>query len=100
MNNGSSEDEAVDPVADGYGLTLDRLEAAALESSIEGNIASHIREHRSAWTAEELAELLNFNVKHIYRLAKLGRMPSYRVGGAVRFDPQATADWLDGKATG
>jgi excisionase family DNA binding protein len=81
-------------------LILDRIEAAALEASVEGNIASHIRERRAAWTAEELGVLLNLSRKHIYKLAKTGRMPSYRLGGAIRFDPQATADWLEKKATG
>ncbi|WP_089407781.1 helix-turn-helix domain-containing protein [Granulicella rosea] len=70
----------------------------ALEGKQEGNIVSHIRCRRSAWTAENLAELLSLSKKHIYRLAKQGRMPSYRVGGAVRFDPQATADWLEDRA--
>jgi excisionase family DNA binding protein len=48
--------------------------------------------------AEELSELLSLSVKHLYRLAKSGRMPNYRIGGAVRFDPQAVADWLEGKS--
>ena len=67
--------------------------SACLES-----LVSVIRSRRSAWTAEELAELLTLSKKHIYRLAKVGRMPSYRIGGAVRFDPNGTADWLEGKA--
>lgn len=74
------------------------LQAAALEADVEGNIVSHIRCRRQAWTATELGELLNLSGKHIYKLAQTGRMPSYRVGGAIRFDPQATADWLEGKS--
>jgi len=27
-------------------------------------------------------------------MAKAGRMPSFRVGAAVRFDPRAVAEWL------
>jgi excisionase family DNA binding protein len=60
-------------------------------------LTSQIRNRRTAWTAEELAELLALSRKHIYKLAKKGRMPSLRIGGAIRFDPQATANWLEGK---
>ena len=63
-----------------------------------GTLVSLIRGRRGAWTAEELAELLALSKKHLYRLAKAGRIPSYRIGGAVRFDPTSTADWLEGKA--
>jgi excisionase family DNA binding protein len=47
-----------------------------------------------AWSASELAELLGCSGKHIYALAKTGRMPHLRIGGMIRFDPRVTADWL------
>src|SRR5260370_22320798 len=58
------------------------------------SLASLVRRRRTAWTAEELAEVLSLSRKHIYKLAKKGRMPSLRIGGAIRFDPHATAAWL------
>jgi excisionase family DNA binding protein len=61
-------------------------------------LASLVRRRRKAWTAEELAEVLSLSRKHIYKLAKNGRMPSLRIGGAIRFDPHATAAWLESKA--
>src|SRR6266568_2470922 len=61
-------------------------------------LASLVRRRRTAWTAEELAEVLSLSRKHIYKLAKKGRMPSLRIGGAIRFDPHATAAWLESKA--
>jgi excisionase family DNA binding protein len=73
--------------------------AAALEADVEGNLVSHIRGRRSAWTADTLAELLGMSAKSIYKMANEGRIPSYRIGGAVRFDPQITADWLETKST-
>jgi excisionase family DNA binding protein len=79
---------------------IQNLCAAALEGDLEGNLASFIRGRRSAWTAEGLGELLGWSPKHVYKLASDGRMPSYRLGGSVRFDPQAVADWLEAKATG
>lgn len=60
--------------------------AADLISVIEGK--------RGAWSASELAELLGCSGKHIYALAKAGRMPHMRIGGMIRFDPRVTADWL------
>lgn len=62
------------------------------------SLASLVRRRRSAWTAEELAEVLSLSRKHIYKMAKKGRMPSLRIGGAIRFDPHATAAWLESKA--
>jgi excisionase family DNA binding protein len=41
-----------------------------------------------------LAELLGCSGKHIYALAKSGRMPHLRIDGMIRFDPAATARWL------
>lgn len=60
-------------------------------------LVDRIRNRRAAWTADELADLLALSRKHIYKLAKAGRMPSLRIGGAIRFDPKATANWLEGK---
>ena len=42
----------------------------------------------------ELTELLGVDDKHIYRMAARGQLPSFRVGGAVRFDPHEVANWL------
>lgn len=84
-----------DATSEDNSIVLDSLFAAALEADIEGNIVSHIRGKRAALTAEELSGLLSLSHKHIYKMAKSGRMPSYRIGGAIRFDPRATADWLD-----
>lgn len=66
----------------------------------DDSLAGYIRTKGRAWNAAELAQLLDLSPKHIYRLAKEGRMPSIRIGGAIRFDPQATADWLVMKTTG
>jgi excisionase family DNA binding protein len=57
-----------------------------------------IRAKGSFWTADELAEVLSVSRKHIYKLAKGGRIPCYRMGGTIRFDPEATAQWLEKRA--
>ena len=42
----------------------------------------------------DLAAILGVDDKHFYRIAARGQLPSFRVGGAVRFDPQDVAKWL------
>jgi excisionase family DNA binding protein len=49
---------------------------------------------KRAITANELAELLAVSTITVYKMAKTGRLPSFRVGTAVRFDPCAVAEWL------
>jgi excisionase family DNA binding protein len=47
-----------------------------------------------ALTAVELATLLAVSPVSIYKLAKAGRLPSFRISTCVRFDPRAVATWL------
>lgn len=44
--------------------------------------------------ATQLASVLAVSRIIIYKLAKRGRIPSFRVGTYVRFDPRAVANWL------
>ena len=58
------------------------------------NLIAMIEGKSGAWSAPELAEILGCTGKHIYALAKSGRMPHLRIGTMIRFDPAATAEWL------
>jgi len=60
-------------------------------------IAEQIEGMKRALTAPELAELLAVSEKTIYAHARANRIPSFKVGNAVRFDPKAVAVWLAGK---
>lgn len=62
--------------------------------TLAADLVAIIEEKRGAWSASELAELLGCSGKHIYALAKTGRMPHLRIGGMIRFDPRVTAAWL------
>ena len=62
--------------------------------SVPPNIVALIESRPEAWSARELAKLIGCTGKHIYALAKSGRMPHLRIGGMVRFDPATTAAWL------
>ena len=61
---------------------------------VEFGIAEQIEASRSALTAQELSSLLQVAPKTIYRLAKAGRIPSFKIGNALRFDPKQMARWL------
>jgi excisionase family DNA binding protein len=58
------------------------------------SIADQVESYRHALEASELAELLAVSKVTIFKLAKAGRIPSFRVGTCVRFDPRKVADWL------
>jgi len=47
-----------------------------------------------ALTASELSKILAVSPITLYKLAKAGRIPSFRIGSAVRFCPKAVADWM------
>lgn len=61
---------------------------------VPASIASRIFACKSLLTADELAEYLHLSRKHIFRMARAGRIPSVRIGGSVRFDPRRTGEWL------
>ena len=58
------------------------------------NLIEQLEARSGAMKVAELCELLGVDDKHIYRMAARGTLPSFRVGGAVRFDPQEVAKWL------
>lgn len=42
----------------------------------------------------ELADILNVSNITIFKRAKAGYIPSFRIGTCVRFDPKIVAQWL------
>jgi excisionase family DNA binding protein len=85
-------------------------------------VSSILRSAKGALTAKQLAEVLNISPKTVFKLAKAGRIPSFRVGTAVRstvfklakagripsfrvgtavrFDARLIVDWLRRQRTG
>jgi excisionase family DNA binding protein len=47
-----------------------------------------------ALTANELASMLTVSRITIFKQAKAGLIPSFRIGTCVRFDPKSVAQWL------
>ena len=50
-----------------------------------------------ALTVCEVAELLNVSERQVYKLAAEHRIPCFKIGGSIRFDPSAVAAWLGQK---
>src|SRR5258708_40167760 len=61
------------------------------------SLADRLEKFGRALTATQLASLLAVSRIVIYKLAKSNRLPSFRIGTCVRFDPKAVAIWLRGQ---
>jgi excisionase family DNA binding protein len=62
------------------------------------NLASQIEKMGRALTADDLAELLSVSKVQVYKLASQGKIPHFRIGMSLRFDPHSVAAWLRKKA--
>lgn len=58
------------------------------------SLADRIEQIDHALTADELAPLLAVSRITIFKHARRGNIPSFRLGMCVRFDPSAVADWI------
>jgi excisionase family DNA binding protein len=58
------------------------------------SIAEELSHTEGAITADRLAKILGVSRITIFKMAKSSRIPSFRVGTCVRFDPRKVADWL------
>jgi excisionase family DNA binding protein len=58
------------------------------------NLADSLDARTTALTVAELAELLSISERQVYKLAASNRIPSFKIGGSVRFDPADVAAWL------
>jgi len=58
------------------------------------DLADSLEKRTTALTVSDVAALLNISERQVYKLASDGRIPSFKIGGSVRFDPSAFAQWL------
>jgi len=63
-------------------------------SDVTSSLPDHIKRIGHALTANELAALLAVSRITIFKLARAGRIPCFRIGTCVRFDARAVATWL------
>ena len=60
-------------------------------------LIEQIENRSSALKVREVSKLLDVTPQHIYALVAQGLIPSFRVGGSIRFDPHEFAAWLKNK---
>jgi excisionase family DNA binding protein len=61
------------------------------------DLATHIENLEGALTAKQISKFTGISGKTIYEYAADGRLPSYRIGSMLRFDPCHVATWWRGK---
>jgi excisionase family DNA binding protein len=59
-----------------------------------GDLADSLDGKRRALVVTEIAELLNISERQVYKLVAGNRIPCFKIGGAIRFDPLAISAWL------
>jgi excisionase family DNA binding protein len=59
-----------------------------------GTLADQISNYKGALTARQLAEFFSVSAITVFKMAKRGTLPCFRVGSCVRFCPRTVADWL------
>ena len=78
------------------------LRVSAISLGMQGadvcSLPQRIEKIKHAMTAREVAELLAVSPITVYKMAKAGNLPNFRIGTAVRFDPREVAEWLRGSA--
>jgi excisionase family DNA binding protein len=62
--------------------------------NLSDDLPSRIERCKGALTAPALATLLGMSRTTIYEMAATNRLPYYRIGCMVRFDPVTIAEWL------
>ena len=61
-------------------------------------LLQELSQQPAALKVAEVAKLFRVTPQHIYKLAACGELPSFRIAGAIRFDPHELAEWLAQKA--
>ena len=56
-----------------------------------------LKSRTGALKVAEVAKLFGVTPQHIYKMAASGSIPSFRISGSVRFDPDEVAAWLKEK---
>lgn len=50
------------------------------------------------WTYKEVARYLSLSESHVRRLVSQNRIPSMKIGGSRRFDPEQVRQWVRSQA--
>ena len=61
------------------------------------DLADSLAKRATALTVSDVASLLNISERQVYKLAAEGRIPCFKIGNSIRFDPGALVAWLQQK---
>lgn len=61
------------------------------------SLADSLHGKLKALTVSEVAGLLSVSQRQVYKLAAEHRIPCFKIGGSIRFDPLAISTWLRNK---
>jgi excisionase family DNA binding protein len=62
--------------------------------AVHMDLADSLAQRATALTVSDVASLLNISERQVYKLAADGRIPCFKIGNSIRFDPAAFAEWL------
>jgi excisionase family DNA binding protein len=57
-------------------------------------IADSLKDRQTAITVPELANMLTLSRRQFYKMAAANRIPNFKVGTSVRFDPGEIREWI------
>lgn len=63
-------------------------------------LPDELKQRKRAMTVAEVAELFTLSKQQMYKLVSAQRIPYFRVGGSIRFDPSVLAQWLNQRSDG
>jgi len=58
------------------------------------DLADSLAKRATALSVSDVASLLNISERQVYKLAAEGRIPCFKIGSSIRFDPGALVAWL------
>ena len=59
-----------------------------------GGLTDCLDAKRRALVVTDIAELLSISERQVYKLVAAHRIPCFKIGGSIRFDPVAISGWL------
>jgi excisionase family DNA binding protein len=62
------------------------------------DLVARLKLHPGAIRVSELARILTMSRTTLYQMVEDGRIPHYRLGDSIRFDPVRVSNWLADQA--
>ena len=71
-----------------------------LAHSFKGGVISTVERCERALVVPEVAAIFRVSPGTIYKLARRHAIPSFKLGGSIRFDPIVLSQWMRGLTGG